>query len=150
VAIEWAVGYFVGMTRRRPILAACVAVVVLGAAWWLSADRLTADEQQIVGTWRYNDAETGEAKFRIVLTADRQFYDPEFPDRAPCWWHIQNGSIVFDYEPNPIRRALRPLAPMLRLGVGRRNQLSIEVTGDRMAVTPPNGTPTVWTRDRGD
>jgi hypothetical protein len=38
------------MTRRRLILAACAAVVALGATWWLFSDRLSAEEQRLAGT----------------------------------------------------------------------------------------------------
>jgi hypothetical protein len=37
------------MTRRRLILA-LVAAVLLGLAWWLSLDRLSAEERLQVGT----------------------------------------------------------------------------------------------------
>jgi hypothetical protein len=39
--------YHVGMTRRRLILAACVAVVALRAAGWLYGDGLTAEERRL-------------------------------------------------------------------------------------------------------
>jgi hypothetical protein len=38
------------MTRRRLILA-IVATVLFGIAWWQSLDRLSAEEQRLVGTW---------------------------------------------------------------------------------------------------
>jgi hypothetical protein len=37
------------MTRRRLILA-IVAAILLGTAWWLSLDRLSAEERLLVGT----------------------------------------------------------------------------------------------------
>jgi hypothetical protein len=41
------------MTRRRLILAACVALVALGAALWrLVSDPLTDQERRFVGTWK--------------------------------------------------------------------------------------------------
>ena len=39
------------MTRRRLVLAAALAVVALGAAWWVVGDGLTAEEQRLVDTW---------------------------------------------------------------------------------------------------
>jgi hypothetical protein len=138
------------MTRRRLILAACVAVVALAAVWWLSSDRLTAEEWQIVGAWRYNDAATGNAVFRIIFTADRRSYDPDFPNRAPCLWYIEGGSIVFDHEPSSTRRMLRPVAGLLRLNVGPWYRYPFEVTGDTLTVRSEPNPPSVWTRDRGD
>jgi hypothetical protein len=40
------------MTRRRLILA-IVAAVLVGMAWWLSLDRLSAQERLLVGTWLF-------------------------------------------------------------------------------------------------
>jgi hypothetical protein len=52
VAIERTVGYSVGMTRPRLILAICVAVIALGAAGWMVGDGLSPEERRLVGTWR--------------------------------------------------------------------------------------------------
>ena len=43
------------MTRRRLVLAAALAVVALGAAWWLLDDGLSVEERRLVGTWTYED-----------------------------------------------------------------------------------------------
>jgi hypothetical protein len=40
------------MTRRRLILAACIALAALGAAWWWFANALSEEERQLVGSWR--------------------------------------------------------------------------------------------------
>jgi hypothetical protein len=40
------------MTRRRLILA-IVAAVLCGMAWWLSPDRLPAEERLLVGRWLF-------------------------------------------------------------------------------------------------
>jgi len=40
------------MTRRRLILA-IVAAVLCGVAWWLSLDRLSAEERVLDGTWTF-------------------------------------------------------------------------------------------------
>jgi hypothetical protein len=41
------------MTRRRLILAIVTGVLV-GMAWWLSLDRLSAGERLVVGTWTFD------------------------------------------------------------------------------------------------
>src|SRR5262249_54360779 len=42
-----------GMTRRR-LIVAIVAAVLCGMAWWLSLDRLSAEERLLVGTWNFD------------------------------------------------------------------------------------------------
>jgi hypothetical protein len=111
------------MTRRRLILAACVAVVALGAAWWLYGDGLTAEERRLVGTWRNLDSRTGEWVGTMTFLPDHtHVYVPRSgqprPGSRSHLWHIRDGAIVFDYEPSAIRRLLRPLAPRLGLSVG--------------------------------
>jgi hypothetical protein len=137
------------MTRRRLILAVCVAAVIFGVAWWLSLDRLSAEEQPLVGTWAYEDwlapGVTRVAEFR----SDRGCLCPTdaSPRGSPCRWSVRGGAIVFDYEPSGLRRALRPVAPLL--GLAARPELPtyrVEITGDRMIITDPGGTPTVFTR----
>jgi hypothetical protein len=41
------------MTRRRLILT-IVAAVLCGLAWWLSLDRLSAEERLLIGTWTFD------------------------------------------------------------------------------------------------
>jgi hypothetical protein len=60
------------MTRRRLILAASVAVVALGAAWWLTPDGLSVEERRLVGSWRHYDPESGERSVMLLLP-DRQY-----------------------------------------------------------------------------
>ena len=40
------------MTRRR-LIVAILSAVLFGMAWWLSLDRLSAEERLLVGTWIY-------------------------------------------------------------------------------------------------
>jgi hypothetical protein len=46
------IDYPIRMTRRRLVLAAVLALVALGAASWLSDERLSAEEQDLVSKWR--------------------------------------------------------------------------------------------------
>jgi hypothetical protein len=138
------------MARRRLILAACVAVVALGAAWWMFTDRLTAEEWQLVGAWRYDDAAAGKTKSRFALTPDRRVFNPDFPDRAPWLWCIEGSSLVFEHEPNAARRIFRPLAGLLGLRVLPCGRFPFEVTGDMLTVHAEYQPPSVWIRDRGD
>jgi hypothetical protein len=45
------VSYSIPMNRRRLILAARVAVVAMGAAWWYGMDRLSVEEGRLLGTF---------------------------------------------------------------------------------------------------
>ncbi len=141
------------MPRCRPLLVVAGAAVVLGAAWWLSYDRLSAEEQLLVGRWTYEDWQekglTRTAEFR----PDRWCACPTdpAPRGAPCWWSVRDGAVVFDFEPSRLRRALRPLASLLGLSV--RPVLPpyrVEVAGDRMVIHSPDGTPTAYTRAPAD
>jgi hypothetical protein len=73
------------MTRRRLILAV-VAAVLFGTAWWLSLDRLSAEERLLVGAWTFDGSLreryprpagltpwwASESASRIGLTTDAQ------------------------------------------------------------------------------
>ncbi|HEY1377825.1 MAG TPA: hypothetical protein VGF55_13585 [Gemmataceae bacterium] len=104
------------MTRRRLILVACVAQVALTvwAAWWLSVDRLSAEEQALVGTWEVQtdtvffsywwefrpDRHTSRHVRPCVTMAYR---DPAIPDPTALEgrWHLRDGALVVDVEPGP-------------------------------------------------
>src|SRR5262245_17918962 len=99
------------MTHRRLILA-IVAAVLVGMAWWLSLDRLSAEERLLVGTWTYNV--TGARPRWMHFGADRQcalgYGPPGGPNReinpgGP--WVLRDGAILIDCEDSAVRRAFR-------------------------------------------
>jgi hypothetical protein len=140
------------MTRRRLILAACVAVIVLGAAWWLFGNWLTAEERKLVGTW-HGELDRGFGPDRVQYAADHLFLtiSPPTPDHAPPYrWYVRSGSLVIDCEPSLIRRLLRPLAPSLGMTVRQVVAYPLEVDEGRMIVFDPGGGSSVWIRDSGD
>jgi hypothetical protein len=112
----WQTEYGVGMTRRRLVLAACVAVVAIGAAWWLFADGLSAEERRFVGTWRLRQ---NEPFLTLTFTTDhrcsRSARYPSWTNVTPGHWWIRGERVFMDLEPNAVRRVLRPLLD--RLGI---------------------------------
>src|SRR5438067_2425550 len=97
--------------RRLIVILGALALVAVWAAWWLFLPRLSAEEQKLVGLWRY-----------AVGGDDRQWHVEFAPDRRARWgilgddawevghWSVRDGAIVIDHEVNPIRRAIRPAA----------------------------------------
>jgi hypothetical protein len=142
------------MTRRRLVLAAALAAIALGAAWWLLSDGLDAEERRLVGTWR-TDADGGGG-------AD---YWRFAPDRRSSWWHqAPNGNsrgtvplagpwsvagreIVMDGEPSGLRRTLRPFLNRLGVATGTVMTLTLEgVADDYPIVRGLDGKRHVWDR----
>jgi hypothetical protein len=157
VADDHANGYLLGMNRRRLILAACVAVVAIGAAWSLFSDQLTPEEQQIVGIWRYHQPVSGRWTNTLTLSPDRRYWDmpvyqPKSKDRPPDGtWAIRNGDLIVDLERSAIRRTLRPLCNLVRVRVAPTVSSPLaSISADEVVTVMPDGTRVVWTRDRGD
>jgi hypothetical protein len=145
------------MTRRRFLIAACVIVVALGAAWWLLADRLTVEEQRLVGTWR---ADLGAVSGVAILhfDADRR---SRLSTRSPSGnllvmefngpWSVCGGKIVIEGEANSFLRAVRPLLSVLGLPHGGNLTLDLEsAADDEMATSGFAGASQIWTRVRED
>jgi hypothetical protein len=132
------------MTRRRLILAACVAVVALGAAWWLYSDGLSAEERRLVGTW--ND---GLVVFQFTAGHRCEMVDGD--NRFPGRWSIRGDCLVIDFEQSAVRRALRPLASLVKLQVGPviRSRLEWTTENEVTAVTLDGGRGRL-SRVRGD
>jgi hypothetical protein len=136
------------MTRRRLILASCVAVVALGAAWWLS-DGLSAEEQQLVGMWTWHDRDVEGLTRSAEFLPDGRCFCPTdaAPNGMACCWSVRNGSILFDCEPSRFRRLWRPVAATLRLSIRPAfPPYRVELAGDRMVIYSPDGTPTAYAR----
>src|SRR5262245_44466470 len=86
------------MTRRRLILA-IVAAVLFGMAWWLSLDRLSAEERLLVGTWTF-DGKSGTGRNKMYLGPDRRcafpWYEPNVGHCLAEWfgpWFVRDGAV---------------------------------------------------------
>jgi hypothetical protein len=150
------------MTRRRLIVAACVAVVALGAAWWLFSDRLTADERHFVGTWHPTSgsgqwlfgadrAGRYERSFRGSAPTDPAFPAASWSYNYPGTWIAQGGVITVDGESNSFRRAIRPALRFFGRRPIEAARFTLEsIFENEMVVITPDGTREVWTRIRED
>jgi len=138
------------MTRRRLILA-IVAAVLCGVAWWLSLDRLSAEERLLVGTWTF-DGESGTGRTEMQFLPDRQ-----------CWfgfgratmtmymfsgrWFVRGGELVFDGEPSPVKRVLRPVLSGLGYPSTHPDSYGVEsIAAREMVIVMSDGTRETWTR----
>jgi hypothetical protein len=140
------------MTRRRLILAACV-MVALGAGWLVWFERLVTEEQNLVGRWRHEKPGGGE-DLVIELQSDHRLKLIQPSSKAPlfrsCRWAVRDGMMVWDFEPNPVLRFARPIAPKLGFKVAEIDTWTIEVSADGFTLGPDERHPRVWTRDRND
>jgi hypothetical protein len=133
------------MTRRRLILAACVAVVALGAAWSLFGDGLTAEERRLVGTWRHSDS------LAFVFRADRRCWivQHKLNRSSESRWSVRDGIISFDNELSPFRRAYRSIAQGVGI-VSPSETMRGEMKTENEIVTVWGIARFEWTRDRWD
>jgi hypothetical protein len=142
-------------------LAACVAVVALGAAWLAFSDRLsgrlTAEERQLVGKWQPGADASKSAAATLEFKADRQLHAlyalPPAGNggRIDSHWSIRAGKFHIDSEPRPIRRLVRPLAGLLGINVGSlASYPSISISENEFTSTDAKGTKYTWTRVRGE
>jgi hypothetical protein len=146
------------MTRCRLILAACVAAVALGAAWWLYGDGLSAEERWLVGTWHLSGPTAQKGSFLLGQDRDGSLIvDPlgvdswAFGEQVFGRWSFRDSVIFLDLEQNPAHRVLRPVCALLHIKVGAKYEFAISsVSPDEFAFSNRSGTREVWTRDRGD
>ncbi len=147
------------MRRRRLVGAVGVlTLIVAGAAWWLSADRLTAEEQRLIGTW----VVSGPSGVTMeVYTADRVcrwriVNGRETPDLLPYRWAVKDVCVEYDEELSALRRLLRPLAPRLGIKVGERHRIPLVSVSDdtltmhRIELPHPTDKLVVFTRAPAD
>src|SRR4029079_11385448 len=133
------------MPRRRPIFA-IVAAVLVGMAWWLSLDRLSAEERLLVGTW--NLAPNTRWRFG---PDHRHAYGRSAVEMTESEgrWFVRDGAIVFDPEPSELWRSLRPAfrRPGLpdNLPVVAPYGL-VSITASEMILATPYQTRETWTR----
>jgi hypothetical protein len=147
------------MARRRLIVVvSALALVIGGVASWASADRLTAEERALVGTWRLAPGASGGSA-TWVFGPDRRSYiclrgpaDSEDADEIvqSGRWSMQDGVIVVDGEDSLARRALRPVLRLLRRPVARVERFTASVTADGLVLTGADDSRQVWTRTPAD
>lgn len=142
------------MTRRRILLAACVAVAAFGAAWWLFVDRLTAEEQTLVGTWQLREDGVKTTAPIFDLKPDRQLHVRNTPNNvnADGRWSIQGGKFCIERESNPIRRLMRPFSAKLgkyRIGP-YGSYLLVSVSEREFTFIDENGAKYTYKRVRED
>jgi hypothetical protein len=108
-------GRIVGMTRRRLLAMIGIAGLLAGLAWWFWPDRLAAEERPFVGVWTFRQSGLLST---LTLTDDHRciihVVGIETPEGSGRWW-VRDGKFFEDYEPNSVRRALRPLLERLGL-----------------------------------
>jgi hypothetical protein len=99
------------LSRRRLLMTVASLVAVTCAVIWLGSDRLTAEEQPLVGTWRQHPVRRwlSETRFAPDHRFTQRFYLPDVRsfESTGRWW-MRDGQVFMDFEPNPIRRSLRP------------------------------------------
>jgi hypothetical protein len=133
------------MTRSRLNLAACVAVVALGAAWWFYGDGLTAEERRLVGTWRHSD------NLEFVFCTDRRCWIVQHKQirSTESRWSVREGIISFDKELSPFRRAYRLVAQGIGI-VSPSESMRGELKTENEIVTISGIVRFEWTRINGD
>ncbi len=130
-------------------------VPLLGLAWWQSRDRLSPEEQRLVGTWRYRDPNTGEWSV-MTLAPDRRYVCVRrnrtgTPEPPPGRWSVRDGKLVVDLEADALRRSLRSVAGPLGLSVADVGVFPLaSVSAGEMVIAHPRGPRHTWTRAPAD
>jgi hypothetical protein len=143
------------MTRRR-LISAIVAAVLCGMAWWLSLDRLSAEERLLVGTWTF-DGTSRTRRIEMQFLPDRQCYIGfGRPSHITAYlysvhWYVRNGDLVFDGEPNAVRRVLRLVLSGLGYPSTPPDNYGLEsITARELVLVMSDGTRDTWTRKPAD
>src|SRR4051812_15821753 len=112
------------MRRRRLIAVVIGAALVAAGAWWMSLCPLSAEEERLVGVWQ---VERGLSVDGSELLPDRRWRQRFAPLNVTTGgvWSARNGLLVLDYEPNRLRRALRPVAPLIGLRVAPTQAVTV-------------------------
>jgi hypothetical protein len=129
-----------------------VAAVLLGMAWWLSIDRLSAEEHLLVGKWTF-DGTSRTRRIEMQFLPDRQCYigfgRPSHI--TACYWFVRNGDLVLDGEPNAVRRVLRLVLSGLGYPSNPPDNYGLEsITARELVLVMSDGTRDTWTRKPAD
>jgi hypothetical protein len=122
-------------------------------AWWLSLDRLSAEERLLVGRWTF-DGKSGTANSHMRFDRDRRFvYGRPRTGMALTmveWagrWFIRDGAIILDGEREAVRRTVRPILRSVGLPWNGALTYRLEsITADEMVLVMSDGTRESWTR----
>jgi hypothetical protein len=146
---------------RRLVVAVIVLLLFGLAVSWHTREATTPESRRLAGTWRKFEGFdrpdqlvrfTADGRYENWLDkgSQIQFDDPGTQARrVQGVWYFDGGKLVIDLEPNPVRRALRPVGRSLHVRAGVANRYSIEVTSDRLVMTDESRsrTTTTWVRD---
>jgi hypothetical protein len=142
-----------------------VALLAAVAAWWLSDERLTPEEERLVGTWQHTV--TARHWLTWVFRPDRSsdITSTQISDGSgtihfeyiqgdmmlPGRWHVRAGEVIVDTEKNQFRRALRPLCELVGIYAGMKCRTKIEWRSDDEIISGgPDSPRLVWTRSPSD
>jgi hypothetical protein len=142
--------------KRRVYVVVVLVAAALGAFLWWRTDRLTPDEQNIVGKWNIHGPLGGDFG-TVVFSSDRSFEmrrhyknTNEGESVATGHWAFRNQSIYVDYEHNLIRRAVRPVASYIGVTVGSAGEITLaSVDVDAIVLSGYFGSE-VWTRESAE
>jgi hypothetical protein len=127
---------------RRRLIVVLVALALLAGwvSWHMSADRLSTEEQRLVGTWRISDYRPDRPVVVFCVAANRRYemwldrYG-ERTDRRCGIWYMAGGELVIDLEMSPVRRALRPVGRFVRVRSAVVNRYNVHATPNRLVLT---------------
>jgi hypothetical protein len=151
------------MVRRRLVVAiGGLALLLPGAAWWVSDDRLSAEEQLLVGRWQLTPygPSSCDWEFNPDRTCSRRFtsrngshfnlpgHDVYFALNGR--WAVRDRILVVDEEVSRVRRLLRPICHFLGVKVGPETTFAVSSLAPDKVVLLYKGGPEPWTRAPSD
>jgi hypothetical protein len=143
------------MKRRRLIVVVTALALITAGGWWaLLLWQQYRVEQQLVGTWRFYEPETGAWTQTLFIRPDGQFVcddtDPQAMRSSPRPWSVRGREFVTDEEPSRLYRVLRPLVAQFGGAVAAEHSMPFEVTADTLVFIWPNDLRRVWSRAPAD
>jgi hypothetical protein len=158
------------MARRRLIkFVGVLELVTAGAAWWLSIDRLSAEEQRLLGTWYLREPpgmrlaggvvvhDYGPDRTCRVHLIDRRTGTVAVrrdgrPDETLGRWQVRDGKLVCAWDTGLLGR-VRQALPARVSGTKRGTSEILEIerlTDDELVVRDRMGRVGRLTRDPAD